>query len=440
MNRESSVTSEDAPTQVFEFVSGQLQNGFGDTMDTDILNKFLDQGLLDLGEDPKRFEDLKGAAADVAKALRENVRLLSNGSSVLLGGELDDTEPVLELCKNAIANKWPTYRSRFPSNTTQLFRATLLQAVARITEEDPDCSGSAIVFYATVGLLPYIAAGREDSVFREFLLGLGERVESEASRHWSVTGSELSTFEYSSATPDVPAINIKTLKQALKNAAGASGEEGANPEGPGSNSAAWLEHYGQGAATAISKAVGSVIGDLIPKIVEQGRTDIDEAMGSMLAGGVADNLRADVLYWKAALFSPAKGISYREMSPDSAVYWTAYDLHMRVPKFHPQSLEFFLGETLRAAIGDDAAKERLTLEQFGAALTSEAEAIGVTAEIDARHRLTPLEAVQASATNQIDAHAASVETGIPSETTIAREELAVLLFRGFQVLRLVGGE
>jgi hypothetical protein len=409
-------------------------------METDILQRFLDQQLLDLGEDPKRFEDLREAADDVAKTLREDPRQLVSGSSVLLGGELADTEPVLELCKDAIANKWPTYRSRFPSNTTQLFRATLLQAIARITDEDPDSSFSAIIFYTTVGLLPYLATGREDSVFREFLLSLGQNVETNASRHWALTSSALSNLDYGSATPETPVVNVETLSQALKSAAGVTGEDGANQAWPGSNTAEWLDHYGQNSAAAISTAVGAVLRDLSPKIIEQSRTDTQAVVRSMLNEGAGDSIRAAVLYWKAALFSPAKGISYREMSPDSAVYWSAYDLHTRVPKFHPQSLEFFLRETVRAAIGDKAAQKKLTLEQFSAAISSEAEMIGSPSEIVAGHRVTPLRAVQAAATNKIGAHAASVQTGIPAETTISRDELAVLLFRDFQVLRLAGDE
>src|SRR5216684_9090277 len=101
-------------------------------MQSDILQKFLDQGLLDLGEGTEKFGYLKAAAEDLAKKLQENRRSLVSGSSVLLGGELGENEPILNLCKDAITTHWPTYRSRFPSNTNQLFRATLLQAIAGI--------------------------------------------------------------------------------------------------------------------------------------------------------------------------------------------------------------------------------------------------------------------------------------------------------------------
>lgn len=406
-------------------------------MKNDILQRFLDERLLDLGEDPKRFDDLKVAAERVAESLRENPRQLANSASVLLGGQLADSEPVLELCREAIIKQWPTYRSRFPSDTIQLFRAILLEAIAGVTKDTSNPTYAAIVFYSTHGLLPYLATARENSIFREFLFDLGQQVEAEASRHWIKTSSALSGFQNDDELSEIPSIDTNWLKQALKNAAGPSGKAGANQQWPGSN-AEWLEHYGDASAAAISESIGAVLKELLPTIQEQ--HNAIQTITSILHQGLGDNLRADVLYWKTALFSQARNTSYRELSEDSAVYWMAWDLHCRIPRFHPESVEFFLRETARAAIGDRAAKKKLTLEQFSSAIRSEAEFIGreIQLQIPTGHRLTPLEAVYASVTNALEPDTASSHTGIPPQTAISRDEIAVLLFRDFQVLRLAG--
>lgn len=405
-------------------------------MQTDVLQKFLDQRLLDLGEDPKRFDDLEKAAEEVAKSLRANLHLLANGAALLLGN-VDDDEPVLDLCREAITTNWPTYGSRFPSSPTQLFRAVLLEAIARVTKSS-DPLFAAIVSYSTQGLASYVVSAREESIFRNFLSDLAQLVETEAARIWGLPRFTSSNFA-NDGDPEVPDIDLKALKQALKNAAGVSGATGANPQWPGSNSAEWLEHYAEGSAAAISKAVSEVLHDLVRELEDQTTKRI-EAFKSVLDQGSSNNLRADVLYWKAALFSPSRRISYREMSEDGAVYWMAYDLHSRIPQFHPQSVEFFLREALRAAIGDRAAKKRLKLEQFGSAIRSEGAYMNLATPEDAVHRLTILEAVQRSASDQLDPHVASSNTGIPPETMISRDEIAVLLFRDFQVLRLIGVE
>jgi len=412
-------------------------------MQIDILQKFLDQGLLDLGEDPEKFNYLKAAAGDVAKKLQENRQSMISGSSVLLGGELADNEPILELCKDAITAHWPTYRSRFSSSTTQLFRAILLQAIAQITEQDSDHSFAAIIFYTTGGMLSYLTTEKEEAIFREFLLDLGAGVEAEAALVWAASKDvPLPNIKYETGPATIPVIDAKTLKEAIKNAAGPSGGTGANPEWPSANTPTWLEHFGQGTATALAAAVAAVLKDLVPTIVAKTRSDNGtavEALKGALTNGAGDNLRADILYWKESLYSSGRKVSYRQLSADGAVYWLARDLHARVPAFHPHSVEFFLRETVRAAIGDKEAKKKLTSEQFCAAIVQDSELIELTRDLVPGQRLTLLEAVQGAAAKRVDAHAASAQTGIPAQIAIPRDEIAVLLFRDFQARRLAGG-
>jgi hypothetical protein len=413
-------------------------------MRTDILQKFLDKGQLDLGEDRERFGYVKSAAEDLAKRLLENRHDLVTASSVLMGGEISEDEPIINLCKEALTTHWQTYGSRFPSKAIQLFRATLLQAIALITEEDSDTSNTGIIYYTTCGLLPYVATKREDDIFREFLVSLAQRVEDQAATFWALPRNlESPKIQYGDGMPTAAATDTRILKEALKNAIGPAGGNAANPNWPSSNAVEWLEHYGGGSANAISAAIASVINDIVPKIVAQSRSDTLTAVTSMndsLIGVAADTLRADILYWKEALFSPSKRVSYRQLSHDGMIYWAAQDLHLRVPRFHPLSVEFFLRETVRSAIGGKEAKKKLTLEQFSAGAAADVEsALPTPSDVDASQRLTPLQAVHASVAKKLDAHEASVQTGIPPQTAIQRDEIAVLLFRNFQVGRLAGG-
>jgi hypothetical protein len=414
-------------------------------MQSDVLQKFLDKGLLDLGEDRERFGYVKSAAEDLAKKLLENRRDLIAASSVVMGGEISEDEPIINLCKEAVTTHWQTYGSRFPSKPIQLFRATLLQALALITNRDSDTSNIGVIYYTTCGLLPYIATKPEDDIFREFLTGLGQKVEDQAATIWALPrNSESPKIQYGDGVKAAAAAtDTKTLKDALKNAIGPAGGNGANPNWPSSNSADWLEHYSAGSASAIAAAIGLAVKDVLPKIVGQSRSDIQVAIDRLndkLVHVGAENLRADILYWKEALFSPSKKVTYRQLSHDGTIYWAAQDLHLRVPHFHPLSVEFFLRETVRSAIGDKEAKKKLTLEQFSAGATSDVQsALSMTTEFHGNQRLTPLQAVQASIAKKLDPHDASVQTGMAPETTIQRDEIAVLLFRDFQAGRLAGG-
>lgn len=118
-------------------------------MQTELLQKLLDQGLLDLGEDREKFAYIQSAAQDLAKKLLEDRQQLVTAASVVLGGEIADGDPIIQLCKDAITVHWPTYGSRFPAKPVQLVRATLVQALALMTGPDADVSNGGIIYYTT---------------------------------------------------------------------------------------------------------------------------------------------------------------------------------------------------------------------------------------------------------------------------------------------------
>ncbi len=410
-------------------------------MESQLLQKFLDKGLLNLGEDRDKFDYVQLASQDLAKKLLENRQQLITAASVVLGGDLPDDDATMQLCKEAITPHWPTYGSRFPSKIFQLFRATLFQALAVLTGSDADVSNSGIIYYTTSGLLPYFASENNDGLFKEYLAALAQAVEDKAAKSWiSPKGLDAQKIQYGEGLPSASAIDTKALKELLKNAIGPAGGTAANPHWPSSNAPEWLEFFGTGAANAIATTITNAINQTIPKIVTQGRNDSQAAL-RLLADGrpVADNYRADLLYWKEALYSPAKNDSYRSMSSDGVIYWSARDLHARVSQFHPLSVEFFLRETVRAAIGEKEANKKLSFEQFISGTVKDIELKDVTVSNFDGHRLTPLQAIEAVAAKKLDAHAAAARTGIPLQSVVQRDEMAVLLFRSFQARRLAGG-
>jgi hypothetical protein len=411
-------------------------------MNSDLLQKFLDKGLLDLGEDREKFNYIQSAAQDLGQKLLENRQHLASASSVVLGGELPDDDLILRLCKEAITNHWQTFGSRFPGKPIQLFRATLLQALASIVESESDASNSGVIYYTTCGLLPYFATGNSDGIFREFLSELAQRIEDEAAQSWtSPKVVDAQKIKYEEVALAAPNVDAKALRELLKNAIGPAGGASPNPNWPSSNTPEWLEHYGAASATAIGSAVTSVMSAAIPNIITKNRSDSQAIVRAYFdTQGAADHYRADLLYWKEALYSHSKKDSYRHLSSDGAIYWAARDLHERVPRFHPISVEYFLRETVRSAIGEKEIKKKLTFEQFIAAGIVDIEAKEVTPSGLEEDRLTPLQAIEAVAAKILESPVAASRIGIPSQSPIQRDEIAVLLFRDFQVRRLAGGK
>jgi GTPase-associated system helical domain len=137
-----------------------------------------------------------------------------------------------------------------------------------------------------------------------------------------------------------------------------------------------LNRFGKASADAINAALTAVLKDLVPRIIPRIQDDNSKTVGlvneALERGASGNNLRADLLYWKETLYSPAKKVSCRRLSPDAAAtYWVAYDLHKQMTPLHPIRVEFFLRETLGAALGNNAAIEPVALEQFCCALGSE---------------------------------------------------------------------
>jgi hypothetical protein len=152
-----------------------------------------------------------------------------------------------------------------------------------------------------------------------------------------------------------------------------------------------------------------------------------------------DNLRPQLLYWKEALYSPSKKLSYRQLSPDVATYWAAYDLYKLLPPYHPHSAEFFLREALRAALGDAAPKQKCTLLQFCSALRHELMPGSLWPNAVSDERLTLLDAIHGVAGSHIGVETVPQRTGVPAEAHVPREELAVWVFRDLQAQHLASG-
>jgi hypothetical protein len=410
-------------------------------MQGDVLQKFLDRGLLNLGEDPEKFNYVTSAAADLANKLKEDRHRLIRASSILVGPALDEREPLLESCAGAIGTHWPTWRGRFPSNATQLFRATLLQAIANITSEESDVECMAIVYYTSCGLIPLLTRDNEDAVLRDFVWALGSRLEVEAAKAWgSAKDRTVPSPEYADIRVAESSMNTNWLKDALKAAATNTGKP-PNPHGVGTPD--WGEHFAQNASNAIAVSVASVLKDLIPKLINHTRAD-DNALQVAISGTLnrltSDRYSSEVVYWKESLFSQARSMSYRKMSADAAIYWAAHDLHNLAPRYHPESVEYFLRETIRVAIGCVASLTELTCADFCRELAKTPESIPLARRILPAQRLTLQEAAQLAARGQVDIESAVFQTGIPAEARMTREELAVWLFRDNQAARLAGDQ
>jgi hypothetical protein len=408
-------------------------------MPAEVVQQFLDQGLLNLGEERDKFDYVANAAAELAETLRDDRRLVFRSASLLMASGSLAPEPLVNLCAEAIKKQWPTYQSRFPGEPRELFRATLLEALHQVASSE-DTSYAAIIFYAASSLLPYVTPAREEELFRRMIVQLGGRVEAQAAVYWvPPTLGELDEPSFGKGTVALPAVNVKPLLEGLKGAAGpATGIAGANPQWPSANSQEWLEHFAKTSAEAIGAIVAAAIKDAATKLISQARADAVLAvrgLGSALSGNQFEHRRADLLYWKESLYSPSRRTGYRSMQDDEAAYRMAVDLHAQVPALHPHSVEYFLRETLRDALGDGRATGLRNLGSFCEALKRGDEL--ARGNLNPDERLLLVEAIGGAAGHGLPIGDLLRRVGVDAEREVALEELAVWVFRDLQVRRLL---
>jgi hypothetical protein len=312
----------------------------------------------------------------------------------------------------------------------------LLQATSQVAD-DPDKSYAAIVHYTASSLLRYLPVTKEADIFRSFLLPLAEGVENESAASWRRAEQVLSDFKPSDGpiAPASPALKI-LVDGARASAGPAPGVPGANPQWPSSNTQEWLDHFGKTLAEAVGAVVTAGLKDFGSKVA--GRIgEGDSAVAAAIRSAASNEQRkADLLFWKEALFSPGASVSYRDLAPDVATYWSARDLHHQVPNMHPASVEYFLRETIRAALGEKATAKLVSLETFLGAVSdgknADANILGNTME----GRWTLLDALEHARAKDVSVQEAVQRIGISADVTISRQDLGVWLFRDLQARRL----
>lgn len=395
-------------------------------MASDILQKFLDQQLLNLGEDTDKFEFLTKAAAELCEKFRLDRSALVSATSVLLGGEMTQTDSTYILCEAALKNAWPTYRGRFANDVDMVFRAALLQAISTLVR-DEDHVYAAIVYYTATGLLPHLSTRAEASIFTELNSYCARRVEQDANLLWSPDSVPSGDLE--DVMDSVPNLNVEQLAKQLIKVGVPTANGGDNPHALAGSPVEWMGHFGKGVAAGIGSAMRAAHEDLLSRILN--RFDRTLAQRAEVA-----HLRCNLLYWRAALYYSDNQQSFREMKPDHAINHMAYDLHLQVPALHPKSVEYFLRESVREAIGTTHAEKKLSLQAYCKSMAEDELRVAMRPNLEGGTRIMLGRAIWLAATRKAQPAAAIALTGLPSNTTMSRADLAIEIFRDYQVSRL----
>ena len=437
-------------------------------MKENILQTFLDAGMVNIGDDDEKFNYLRLAANDVAQNLVDQQFDIVRLAATAFAPSLTVDNSVLNELEGSLKKQWNTYKIRFPDAPEQLLRAVALEALqvaaSSVTEAEPvvkpNVAVSTITYLIGINLLPYMPEGRQREICSDFLMDLGEKMEKHAEELWSAGHDAASVPIFSIDSIDqvlvegAVKINEDTLSTGLMAAVGpykdaanslASGPD-PNPSWP-AQSGAWVQAFGQRAAKAITSTFNEANSSRNENLSEvlkeffQTFCDFSERANQMsrlaTTGGMT---RTNLLWWKEALYSPLLHMGYRSLDPTSVVVALAQDFHNQMFSYHPQSAEFFLREVVHDVLGDNSTA--ITVLQLGEQIIVASEENNDIARLlsgwstRSSPTLSLLQFIKDLAARKALPTEVTMRVGIPADTLVSNDEIAVWLFREMQAWRL----
>ena len=339
-------------------------------MNDDVLLRFLNKGLIDVGGDDDKLGHLRQTAADLTGILEERPAKASPFALVAFDPDVPTTDPTIAEAGEALRKRWETYVNTFAKTPVAVFRAILLDAVTKACEKN-DTVAAAFVASAR-NVLPFMEVGEEREIWIDIVGDIERKVEERAEREWATPASiSVPEVKFEAASVDIRIASKKTsasnLKSKFEEAAGPHSNNPAdgtqrNTEGnqymPQSNPYEWVHEFGRLMAEAVGGAINRAIGGLsvegadLPGLTQEMTRVMSEQVSTTLqavsSATTGIQRRTNLLWWKEALFSPSVRKSYRELSTFDAAMLMAFDMHRHIPTFSPPSVSAFLKETVIA--------------------------------------------------------------------------------------------
>ena len=337
-------------------------------MNDDILLKFLNKRLIDVGGDDDKLEHLRRTAADLAGILEKTPTKAGPFALVAFDPHVPATDPTVVEVEDALRKHWQTYVNTFSDTPVTVFRAMLLDALISACTRN-DTVAAAFVASAR-NVLPFMEVGDEQEIWADIVADIEDKVEERSEGEWA-TPDSISVPDIKLKPPAADEIRISSKKVNTASLASkfmaAAGphatvpdrgqvETEGNPQWPQDAPEAWNYEFGRRTAQTVGDVITraveglSVEGvDLPAFTTEAARAISDHLTKTLQAVSTATaglQRRTNLLWWKEALFSPSARISYREVSPADAAVLMAFDMHQLIPTFSPASVAAFLRETV----------------------------------------------------------------------------------------------
>lgn len=328
-------------------------------MSEEILLQFLEVGIVNVGSDDSKLEKLRDTAKDLAATLKKTPTQTVRWTLVAVDPEVSADDPVIADTWGALKKNWVTVANSFQGVPVAVLRATLLDALVQTASKDETI---AVAFANTArNMLPHMPLGDEAPVWQKATEQIEDLADARAEAEWrtpeliNVTSMDYKAPADISISGKSLIINREALETKLLGVFGPNGGDH-NPYLPNQNPQAWSKECANHLTTVLADTLDEVAEantiapvDLSPPLNQLASTVeeyVRKALDAFSGATAGLQRRANLLWWKEALYSSSTRTSYREMEPFTAASVMAFDLFDQVPLFSPASVSAFLNEAI----------------------------------------------------------------------------------------------
>jgi GTPase-associated system helical domain len=267
----------------------------------EILQKYIDNGLILTNGDDTQFNALRAAAESLASYQIEDRSRIIAHTIAALNPDIQEGHPAFDDAERFIKSTWNTVKSVSKGKRLiALFRSVLLQALDISSAKDESAN---LVFWhtASTSIAPRLEK-KENAIIHPLIEEVGNRFEMATSAKWMLKPFTLPTKAALPPWPDPP---IDAAKTAAYNES--------------------LKSY--------DKNILNYIGGLT-KIQNDNILLVEK--------------KTSLLWWNYTLYSPTLAKGYREVPNELAAVFAAFDLSQTSGAFAPHSVEYLLAGVLES--------------------------------------------------------------------------------------------
>jgi hypothetical protein len=401
------------------------------------IQQYLDRGLFNIADSEERLLKLQASAETLASQFVERKEFLVQFLRATLSEKVDELSPALSNIEDHIKTDWPTFRSAQPARPIAIILAVGWQALHLAVIKNPDLSG--VIWYGSVNLLNTKTIDPRLDLVIDFIKAQGEDLERRAMVEWNPSLNKVVKQVKSIAVPQIKmALQQSLIKASTSIDTAGAAIEGGNPHAAGDG--AWGAFFGKTTANAITTALT----ELSKGIVDTVQASFDDLSKKFTAvstelnrSHLAQGRKTELLWLAESRYSPRLQKAYEKLSAQEATVVLAVDMAESVGRLSPQSVEYFLAETIEHIYPNQTIKLETLVRELSKSPVRDVLPANLFQPPENTSQLSLLEFIGAVAASKADLKEFQERTGLQKNTSKSLGELSRLLYREIKLVEWV---